>query len=209
MAPKSLLRYIFRHGPHGKSHDIPPCPPVEAVAPDDVAAHVQNRDSRPLPEKKHHGPESPLAHKLRSPYRPNSRASSDILQDIAEESSSDEFEERRSNEAPSCHYDAASIAETFRSALSDIDVQTFSTRDLILATLREAKSANHGHLDTINTTLMLLCAIGGFSPTVDILTSEMLEKREIYEEKMALLQDLEGAVEQMHFGDEDRVESGG
>jgi len=48
----------------------------------------------------------------------------------------------------------------------------------------------------------LLEALDGFSATVDVLRDEMLDKKEIYEEKMGLLEHLERAVACMRFGEE-------
>jgi len=191
MAPKSLLRYIFRHGPNGKSRDTAPPSPPKPTAPYSTTT-VKPKETIRYDQKVRttEMPDSPLAYKhQRHPsVRPNSRASS-TLEDIAEETSP--------SPSSSLH-STASIA----SSLHSIDVQSFSTRELILATLSEAKSANMGHLDTIDTTLALLEALDGFSATVDVLRDEMLDKKEIYEEKMGLLEHLERAVACMRFGEE-------
>jgi hypothetical protein len=197
MAPKSLLRYIFRHGPHSKSRNVAPPPQVDIVAHNNTSTSLDETVTYYQHSYTNEAPESPLAYKNRHDNRPDSRASS-VLEDIAEEISS---EDQHSD------YDNKSIADTLRSALS-LDIQTFSTRDLILATLNEAKSADHGHLETINTTLMLLDALDGFSATITLLRDEMLDKKEIYEEKMHLLEDLERAVEHMRFGEDDMEKSG-
>jgi hypothetical protein len=197
MAQKSLLRYIFRRGPHGKSRNAAPEPLPKAKV---SMPSPWSSESEPESElyqqhpRTQDGPESPLAYKTRpedrAQERSDSRASS-VLEDIPEESSSEE-------EYP--EYDEHSILETL-SALS-FDMQSYTTRDLILATLNEARTATHGHLDTINTTIALLDALNGFSATIAVLRDEMLAKKEVYEEKMSLLDDLERAVERMHFDGE-------
>ncbi|KAH4004466.1 hypothetical protein HBI56_112110 [Parastagonospora nodorum] len=193
MAPKSLLRYIFRHGPNSKSRDAVPPPQVAHVAPYSTKTAATSKETVRYDQnvRTTEIPDSPLAykHQQHPSDRPNSRASS-VLEDIAEETNT--------SPSPSLH-STVSIASTLRS----IDVQTFSTRELILATLNEAKSANLGHLDTIDTSLALLGALEGFSATVGVLRDEMLDKKEIYEEKMGLLEHLERAVECMRFGEED------
>jgi hypothetical protein len=196
MAPKSLLRYIFRHGPNSKSRDAVPPTQVAPVSPYSTKTATSKETVRyDQHVRTTEIPDSPLAYKHQHPPsdRPNSRASS-VLEDIAEETNT--------SPSPSLH-STASIASTLRS----IDVQTFSTRELILATLNEAKSANLGHLDTIDTSLALLEALNGFSATVGVLRDEMLDKKEIYEEKMGLLEHLERAVECMRFGEEEGEKS--
>lgn len=195
MAPKSLLRYIFRHGPNGKSRDAAPPPPPKPIASYSTTTVISKETVRyDQHVRATEIPDSPLAYKHQHQHqhhlsdRPNSRASS-VLEDIAEENNT--------SPSPSLH-STASIASTLRS----VDLQTFSTRELILATLSEAKSANVGHLDTIDTTLALLGALEGFSATVGVLRDEMLDKKEIYEEKMGLLEHLQRAVECMQFGEE-------
>lgn len=182
MAPKNLLRYIFRHGPHSKART--------AVSPTKPTAHISETDSPPQGEPispqplvlTDDTPESPLAYKS----RPESRQSS-ILEDIVEENSSE--------------IDNASIAETL--ALPDLHINAFTTRGLIIASVDEARIANHAHLETINTILALLVALEGFSATIGVLSVEMEEKQRACEEKLAMLEDVERAVIQMHFEDED------
>jgi hypothetical protein len=193
MAPKSLLRYIFRHGPHGRSRNATPDSPIkpEVLMPSPWLGRPESTQDPPTTQK---DSESPLAYKTRpedrTEERSDSRASS-VLEDIPEELSSEE-------EYP--EYDDHSMAETL-SALS-FDMQSYTTRDLILATLNEARTATHGHLDTINTTIALLEALDGFSATIVVLKDEMVAKKDVYEEKMSLLHDLERAVEHMHFDGE-------
>lgn len=194
MAPKNLLRYIFRHGPHGRPRNATSEPRAEAEVHKPLLKPSSGSMSYQQLQRTNDGPESPLAYKSRAEDcledRSDSRASS-VLEDIPEESSS---------EGAYSEYDEHSNAETL-SALS-FDMQNYSTRDLILATLNEAKTANYGHLDTINTTIALLEALDGFSATIAVLMDEMMGKKEVYEEKMSLLDDLERAVKRMQFGGE-------
>jgi hypothetical protein len=193
MAPKSLLRYIFRHGPRGKSRNAAPelRRKAEVLMPSPWSSDLVSYQQHPRTQD---GPELPLPLKTRPENHPvdrsDSRASS-VLDDIPEESSS---------EAEYPEYDDSLITETL-STLS-FDMQSYTTRDLILATLNEAKTATDGHLDTINTTVALLDVLDGFSATIEVLKDEMVAKKEVYEEKMSLLDDLERAVERMHFDGE-------
>jgi hypothetical protein len=131
---------------------------------------------RQLPHS-HDPPDSPLAYKSRSDSRQSS-----ILEDIAEEGSNDS-----SNEG-----DAESVAETVIAPA--LDIRGYTTQELLVGTLSEAKIAIHSHLDTINTTLELLGALEGFSATIPVLRDEMLVKKEECEEKLDMLEDVEEAV---------------
>lgn len=125
-------------------------------------------------------PESPLAHKT----RPESRAST-VLEDITEESYSD---------------DDVSMVEPF--AALDLDIATLTTHELLTAAVREAKSSLHAHLNTVNTTLELLWALNGFSATITAMKGEMEATKEICEEKLKAIEDVERAVECMRFEEE-------
>lgn len=125
-------------------------------------------------------PDPPLAHKS----RPESRAST-ILDDITEESGSD---------------DDASIAESF--ATLGLVIDAFSTRELLIATLKEAKVDLRDHLDTVNTTLEILQALDGFSATITAVKEEMEAKKEICEEKLKMLRDIEKFVGNLQFPDD-------
>jgi hypothetical protein len=187
MAPRSLLRHIFRHGPrrsaqtteHPGAHgsESKPTPIKQPTSP---LKHVLTEDDVP---------ESPLAYKS----RPDSRQSS-ILEDIEEEESSNAELET------AAEIDRASITETL--AALDLDISAFTTRDLILSTVDEARLAVRSHLDTINTTMTLLDALDGFSATIAVLSDEMVEKKRVCEEKLGVLEHVEWAVGQMRFGEE-------
>jgi hypothetical protein len=183
MAHRSLLRYIFRHGPQSKARPV--TTPLRATSnePKDISPrsssetviYQQNTLSNDAPE-------SPLAYKIRSV----SRASSN-LEDIAEESSSDD--------------DKSSSTETVTPF--EYNLQALSTRDLMNATLYEAKIATHAHLDTINASLDLLEALDGFSATITVMKEEFLGRKEMCEEKITMLEDVERAVERMRFAGDD------
>lgn len=67
----------------------------------------------------------------------------------------------------------------------------------------EARLATHAHLDTINTTLALLDALEGFSPTIPVLREEMVLSKRVCEERLRMLDEAERAVEQMQFSSEE------
>jgi hypothetical protein len=185
MAPKkSLLRYIFRHGPHTKARS------------EKSSAKQTSYTSRTTPEPhftQQHAtpdgaPDSPLAYKSRSESRQSA-----VLENIVEESGSD-------NGNDGSDVDSASLTGSL--AALGFDIESFTTRSLVAASLDEARMGNHAHLMTIDTTLALLDALHGFSATIEVLREEMAGKRQVCEEKLAMLEDVQRAVGQMQFGDE-------
>ncbi|KAF2023860.1 hypothetical protein EK21DRAFT_79988, partial [Setomelanomma holmii] len=186
MAPKSLLRHIFRHGPRRSLTSSPHDSACQSIKPPSLLKQVLSEADLP---------DSPLAYKS----RPDSQQSS-VLEDIAEESNSD-----ADTEVP-IKRDNSLIAETL--AALDLDISTFTTRDLILSTVDEARLAVHMHLDTISSTLALLDSLEGFSATIAVLKEKMVEKTRVCEGKLGTLDHVEWAVGQMQFGaEEQEVES--
>lgn len=190
MAPKSLLRYIFRHGPNSKarttaasSNNNTRTSPSAAPA---AREPVSSGQHQPLAD----GPESPLA-SLAYKNRSISRQSV-VLEDIKEENPKD---------ASSTASDKASIAETL--AALDLDIDTFTTRGLITASVDEARMGNYAHLDTVNTVLELLNALEGLSATIDVLREEIEGKKRVCEEKLAMLEDACRMVAGLQFGEEE------
>jgi hypothetical protein len=176
MTKKSLLRYIFRHGPNSK-------PRNETSAPNSSPRTLENA-SAPMNEL--NGSQPPVvARKTHKPafdfeFRSDSRQSS-ILEDIAEEGSSGN--------------DDASSSSAGSLATFDLDASPLSTDELLAATLNEAREAIHAHLDSLNTTLTLLDALEGFSATIPVLREEMEEKVKTCEEKIVALEDVEMMLE--------------
>jgi hypothetical protein len=183
MASKSLLRYIFRHGPQSKARSVTTPPRANSYEPKEVSPRSSG-EATPYQQSttSNHAPESPLAYKIRS----DSRASSN-LEDIAEESSSDD--------------DKSSSTETISPL--EHDLQALGTRDLMTATLYEAKIATHAHMDTIDASLNLLDALDGFSATITVMREDFLDRKEMCEEKLVMLEDVERAVERMRFAGDD------
>jgi hypothetical protein len=146
MAPKGLLRYIFRHGPHAKARAAtkPPC--AVSNEPKDTASATSNKPA-PYPKVTpfKDDSESPLTYKIRPDSQESQRSS--ILEDIAEEIVSDD--------------DKSSSGETITPF--EHNIQALGTRELLTATLYEARIATHAHLDSIDATLGLLDALDGFS----------------------------------------------
>ncbi|KAH7077577.1 hypothetical protein BKA63DRAFT_489142 [Paraphoma chrysanthemicola] len=186
----SLLRHIFRHGPRRGVH----------AAPDSSAHRVETQfvgkrqQTSPLKRvlTEDDLPDSPLAYKSRSKSRQSS-----VLEDIAQEGNNEREPETEPEAGES---GGKSITETL--AALDLDISNFTTRDLILSTVDEARLAIHSHIDTINTALALLDALDGFSATIAVLRDEMMEKSKACEEKLAVLQHVEWAVGQMQFEEE-------
>jgi hypothetical protein len=180
MAPTSLLRYIFRHGPQSKARVNAPSPTEPATTKEvPEVAPMNHEEPHTYRELAHSNdvPESPLAYKARSESR-----QSIFLEDIVEESSN----------TSSSEVDNESVAETITAP--GLDIGGYSTQELLTATLSETKMALHAHLDTINTTLELLDALEGFSATIAVLKDEMMTKKEVCEEKLEMLEDVEEAV---------------
>ncbi|KAF3007417.1 hypothetical protein E8E13_002879 [Curvularia kusanoi] len=121
------------------------------------------------------------------------------LSGIAEEEPANDLPAGDDNPSPN---ETASLADALASL--DLDISTFSTRQLINAALQEAKRANDDHLDTIDTTLDLLRVLDGLSKTIKVLREEMLEKKRSCEDRARMLHAVERAVEKLLFTDEER-----
>jgi len=98
--------------------------------------------------------------------------------------------------------DTASIITVIATQSSAIDLSTISTRDVIYASIGEATEATYTHLRTLGTTLALLEALDGFSPTVEVLLREFREKKRKCEGKLEELKGFEEGVNGMLFADE-------
>jgi hypothetical protein len=227
MAHRSLLRHLFRHGPHSKAHTTESPPKASDHVPDNIIAALSESVSHQQLMVINDVPKSPLAYKTCSESRGSSvleviveesEYSADEMEYSAEEKEysgddneygRDEIEYERdeidySGEESCSDIDKASVAETC-SAL-DLSIDTFTTRELVTAALSEAKTITYDHLDTITMTLALLEALEGFSATITALREEMVTKKQTCEEKLTMLEDIEGAVEHMQFGTEDSGE---
>lgn len=178
MPARSLLRHIFRHGPRDKFSENA-LPPGFRKPITDIGGVVTKYTSRP-------GTCATSSDSAPPPKTPEPFG----LENIDEEDDVD----------GSSSADTVSTAETLASL--DLEISTFSTRELIHATLDEAKTAANAHLDTINTMLALLDALDGFSATISELRKEILVKKQGCDEKMAMLDVVERAVEGMVFAGE-------
>jgi hypothetical protein len=227
MAHRGLLRHIFRHGPHSKARTTESPPKASDHVPDNIIAALSESVSHQQLMVINDVPKSPLAYKTCSESRGSSvleviveesEYSADEMEYSAEEKECsgdeneygrDEIEYERdeieySGEESCSDVDKASVAETC-SAL-DLSIDTFTTRELVTAALSEAKTITYDHLDTITMTLALLEALEGFSATITALREEMVTKKQTCEEKLTMLEDIEGAVEHMQFGTDDNGE---
>lgn len=183
MAPTSLLRYVFRHGRHGRSGTAEVTSDHESRKPMHTSHSPEKQDHRPKSPTASAESEEPMPSLVHQP-RSESRAST-VLEDIAEESGSD---------------DDWSMAESL--AALDIGIENFTTRELLTATLKEAKSSLHAHLDTIDIALEVLRALDGFSATIVAVKEEMEATKEMCEEKLKVIRDVERFVDCLQFPNE-------
>lgn len=180
MSARNLLRQVFRHAPRDKvGGDALPLGLWQTIA----GATVDNKHEAALSENKQRATTRTFtpAPKTPEPFG---------LEDIAEEAVVD---------TPSS-IDTASLTESIPSV--DLGISSYSTRELVQATLEEAKTAASSHLETIGTTLALLDALEGFSATISEMRKEMLGKKEACEEQLGMLEAVERAVESMVFAGE-------
>jgi hypothetical protein len=182
MAPgKHLLRHIFRHGAHSKvKHETIRAEANEPERPFAVAKPAETAPQSLPPRAT--PPKTPEPHTV------------DVLPKIAEETRSDTAADTDEDT------DTASVITVL--AALDLDVSTFTTRSLLHATMDEATAATDAHLGSVETILALLDALNGFSATISVLREEMLEKKRVCEEKLAMLERMEVAVEKMQFSDD-------
>jgi hypothetical protein len=176
MSTHNLLRHIFRHGPRDKvSEEVLPLG-LRQAATEHSGVAVQTCQESARPDNKHKAATYTftLPQKMPEPFD---------LEDIAEEDV---------NDTPS-PIDTASLTETFASF--GLEISIFSIRKLAHTILNEAKAAASSRLDTTNTILALLEALSGFSATISELRKEMLEKKQVYEEQLAMLDVVIRAVE--------------
>lgn len=174
MSTRNLLRQIFRHGPRDRVDEDALPLELKLQAPQSITPEsvTCHNTQRAPPNTRPPPPKTP------EPFG---------LEDITEE-------DIRPN--------TPSVTESETLAWLELEISTFSTHELIHATLYEAKSAASSHLDTINTTLPLLEALEGFSATIAELRSEMREKKQACEEQMATLDAVERSIERMAFAGE-------
>ena len=191
MSTRSLLRHIFRHGPREKTSEDgrPLLTDQTTTTSTKRGSPADNKGRDPVARKG--SPRASSNHTMSPPSTPERFR----LEGIVEEDSDDVFKPvQHDNSSPA---KTTSSIETITSLGPDLS--TFTTRDLVNASIEEAKSAISAHLDTILTTLALLETLHGFSTTITVLRQEMLEKEEACEDKMAMLRAVEQAVEEMVF----------
>lgn len=87
-------------------------------------------------------------------------------------------------------------------AALNLDIDTFNTRELVMAILNEAQAAVKSHLDTLDDTLVLLSALAGSSGVVDMWEKEMRKRKRVCKEKKAILNEAERAIREMIFVEE-------
>lgn len=92
-------------------------------------------------------------------------------------------------------------------AALDLDASTATTRQLLETTVHEATAALRSHLESLTTTLALLEALDGFSQTITVLKSEMLNSQEECRTRLRLMGDFQNAIDTMYW-DDDMVATG-
>lgn len=185
MSTRDLLRHVFRHRRRDKiSKGALPLGLDESRK---ESAHVVVGNNTPE-SKVFSNQHTPTSAETFAP--PPKTPEPFGLENIAEEESID---------TPS-PVDTTSLTETPTSR--DLEINSFSTREIIYATLDEAKMAIRSHLDTIDTQLALLDALDGFSATISELRKEMLKSQQACEEKMGMLNAVGRALEGMIFAGE-------
>jgi hypothetical protein len=183
MSTRNLLRHIFRHGPRNNvSEDAMPL----GLGTSHKKLAGISVDSSHEPKALHNHQNLTMDKLTPPPKTPEPFG----LENIAEEDGAGTLS----------LLDTASLTETPTSV--DLDISTFSTSELVHATLNEAKMATNSHLNTIDTTLALLEALDGFSATISALKKEMLEEKQACEEKMEMLDAIERALWGMVFAGE-------
>lgn len=180
MSTRNLLRHIFRHGPRDKVD--------EDALPLSLKLQASESPTSTTRETATYHNNQRVAPSLRPPAPKTPEPFG--LEDIAEEAT-----------IPNTP-NTPSITESETLAWFELEISTFSTRELVRATLYEAKSAASSHLDTITTTLSLLEALEGFSATISELRGEMLARKQACEEQMATLDAVERSIEGMTFAGE-------
>lgn len=177
MSARNLLRQVFRHGPRDKVNaDALPLGIRQMAAGNNIPETAAS--------------ENKLRNTART-FTPTSRTPEPFgLEDIAEEAAGG---------SPST-IETASHTESATSL--DLDTSFFSIRELVEATIDEAKTIASSHLDTIDMTLALLDALDGFSATISELRKEFRVKKEACEEKLTMLEAVERAVNGMVFAEE-------
>jgi hypothetical protein len=177
MTKKSLLRYIFRHGPTAKERN-------------EIAALKDNPATREKTSTHNNEPQdcqpSAAAKETAEPafdfdLRFDGRQASGLEGIAKEENNGDN--------------DDASSSSTESVATIGFDASPLSTAELLAATLHEARDAVHAHLESLYTTLSLLDALEGFSATIPVLREETKEKMKTCEEQIVALHNVETMVE--------------
>ena len=187
----SLLRHMFKHGRHARNKSETGAPLLsEPEMPAPVAEVGKVLPPIPTP------PMTPDKHTVV------------ILPESKEEPRTDKNISTASppRSVPTIS-DTASIITVIATQPPAIDLSTITTRDIIYASIDEATEAMNTHLRTLGTTLALLEALDGFSPTVEVLLCEFREKKRQCEGKLEELKGFEEGVNGMLFADE--IERGG
>lgn len=171
MAPRNLLKHIFRNGPH-----------VSASA---TQGHQHQRGHAQPIATAISSPQTAAIDPAAPPKTPERRA----LDGIPEESNGDDAS-RVTRSVPPTISSATTISDD-----PGLDLSDFTSLELLHASIHEAKSALQAHLDSISITLALLTTLDGFSPTIATLKMEMCDKEMVCKERLRIMDDVEFAAE--------------
>lgn len=183
MAPKSLFRHIFRHGPHAKRDG--------STSPE--------KANEPLPEKCTALTESdsnlsgsePIPLVISTPWK-TSESPTRIA--LAEDSAD------TANVNDDFTSDTATITQTL--AALNLNLSTSTTRQLFYATIDEATAALRAHLHSISSVLALLDALEGFSAAILAMEEDMISAGRECQQKLQMMEDVWAAIEEIPFADE-------
>ncbi|KAF2852927.1 hypothetical protein T440DRAFT_391758 [Plenodomus tracheiphilus IPT5] len=183
MAPKSLLRHIFRdiqpkidqmRSPHKRDAS----PARRATASSEAHTNLSTPDRLP--------PVHPAFH-VPGPAIPDA---------IAEEASAETVTQD-------------SDANNNNKGSASPGLAALTTRELLDITIVEGKLALQSHLESLATALALLVALDGFSQTITVLKSEMLRAQMECKEKLRIMEDIEAVVTARDYDADTETMAGG
>ncbi|RMZ71497.1 hypothetical protein GMOD_00006617 [Pyrenophora seminiperda CCB06] len=182
-----LLRHMFKYGRHARHRSETSIPLLNAPEAPEPPAQV-DKTLPPIPPP---------------PKTPDKHNTVIVLPEIKEESDSEIGTPTASpSRSDFTSSDTASVVTVIRTQPKLVDASTITARDIIYASIDEAAEATHAHLRTLKTTLALLKALEGFSPTIEVLLEEFRVKKRECEGKVDELKGFEEGVDRLDFVDE-------
>ena len=87
------------------------------------------------------------------------------------------------------------VSTTKKNDDQKLDGKTFAAYDVLYSAIKEGKMATLAHIETIRMVLLLLDALDGFSPTVDVLKQDVQESMLSCEETLKRVGKFEETIE--------------